>query len=198
MKERPILFSGPMAQAILEGRKMQTRRIVKGPAQGAMNRDDPREEEDGGELWLKQCPFGQPGDRLWVRESWSTLGIFDKQKPSDMDKNYLGTIRYKADGAQSGKLRPSIFMPRWASRIMLEIVSIRVERLQDISKEDAIAEGLERSPEGDEFFVKTKNMFSRNMDPRDTYRALWCAINGYESWGDNSWVWVIEFRRVAA
>lgn len=190
MKERPILFSGEMVRAILDGRKTQTRRIVKAV---------------GPDNWLKgasnhvvhaldHCPYGQPGDRLWVRETWSTCPMYDKQKPSEMGPEYFGTIRYKASGERSGKLRPSIFMPRWASRITLEIKDVRVERLNSISEEDAKAEGAPDYQEG-----------INAPPPEDgdyqwcyaaSFRNLWQSINGAESWQANSWVWVIEFSRV--
>lgn len=179
MKERPILFSAPMVRAILSGSKTQTRRIVKGAAQEAMN------------LWRKQCKFGQPGNRLWVRETWNAWSVYEvdsgvfeagwpymkipKQKPSN------ACVLYAADAADDGgRWRPSIHMPRWASRISLEITGIWVERLQDIGDVDAHAEGCATPATA----------------ARSQFRNLWESINGPGSWAANPWVWVIEFRRI--
>lgn len=200
MKERPILFSAPMVRAILECRKTQTRRVVQsiGNDEGFViidygNGGWPYRSDDGdstthtikrgGKLYLEEtphaCPYGQPGDRLWVRET-HMLGL-----ESDIE---VGAVAYKADGYVRGGLgdfegrnwRPSIHMPRWASRILLEITSVRVERLQDISEADAEAEGPPKH-------------FNSS---RDNFCALWQEINGDGSWDANPWVWVIEFRQV--
>lgn len=199
MKERPIIFSGPMVRALLEGRKNQTRRIVK-PPRGWEDRFphvDPWCLRSPGAVWwwdgrykhtgVKQdCPYGNPGDRLWVRENWRTYASLDHVKPSKIGQG--AGIEYPAGGSNvigkdtlhaMGKLRPSIFLPRWASRILLELTEIRVERLQDISEEDAKAEGV----------VAT-------LTCRTEYRDLWESINGAGSWDKNPFVWVIEFRRV--
>lgn len=147
MKTRPILFSGPMVRAILEGRKTQTRRVVK--PQPAHCADLPM----GKDLtFASACPYGQPGDRLWVRETWAVGTLFDYVRPSLLPKpdcesklavDYAANPRRIWHSEDQGRWRPSIHMPRWASRITLEITSVRVERLQDISHKDAIAEGLE-------------------------------------------------------
>ena len=142
MKERPILFSGPMVRAILDGRKTMTRRIVKQQADngGYCQSLDPDKGvwlvHNGGSI---RCPYGQPGDRLWVRETWSawTGGM------TSCGEERAPQIEYKATSQSEGPWRPSIFMPRWASRILLEITDVRVERLNDISEEDAIAEGFD-------------------------------------------------------
>lgn len=215
MKERPILFSGPMVLAILNSSKTVTRRAVKPSL--ADRFDPPRgqadieagypfvECEDGYVSAVKICPYGQPGDRLWVRETWSTLSIFDSFKPSEMDKDYLGTIRYMASGWRSGKLRPSIFMPRWASRILLEITAVHVERLHDGEGETAfesryIAEGINRIHQGDGEYAfhpfKSEPGPGSWTDPFDAWRELWVSVNGAESWNANPWVWVVEFKRV--
>jgi hypothetical protein len=193
MAERPILFSAPMVRAILAGTKTQTRRVMS-------DRHRWHFIEATGDLAL--CPYGQPGDRLWVREAWSTLPMYDAVKPSDMAPYYAGTIRYKADGHQSGKLRPGMFMPRWASRITLEITGVRVERLQDISEEDAIAEGIEQMPcqvpntRLWRNYTPGNGWTSRVAIPQNSFRSLWESINGADSWNANPWVWVVEFRRV--
>lgn len=219
-REKPILFSGPMVRAILEGRKGQTRRVVKPqpPTREAFFGSDfglSRAVADGVKMYSQsnyarlprhptdwelvgsvgvardagfpvryRCPYGQPGERLWVKETWaalidpSTLRI--KGTPERTDH-----ITYRADGEMIGNgfvWRPSIFMPRWASRITLEVTGVRVERLQDISEEDAESEG----PPG-------------AGSPRDRFMCLWNAINGNAingSWAANPWVFVIEFRKV--
>jgi hypothetical protein len=191
-KERPILFSGPMVRAILDGHKTQTRRVVKLDAElrrrGCTSLDgswwDP---SFGGRLKVPGphetshrlfCPYGLPGDRLWVRETWAEF-------PSDKDWIY----RANYDGALARKLtwRPSIFMPRPACRLELEIVKVRCERLQDISEHDAEMEGDPK-----------RGLISSENTHRDWYRALWDSINGKRGfgWDVNPWVWVVEFNRV--
>jgi hypothetical protein len=219
MKERPILFSGPMVRAILEGHKTQTRRMVKKALMEHF--DPPRGEGDvkAGYPWIcgyweenvsavNVCPYGQPGDGLWVRETWRASWTNDDEAPSEMD---MGTdIRYEADGfetlcgnyAWSKKVRPSIFMPRWASRILLEVTVVRVERLQDISEDDAMAEGVEYDQGWEEepgwgfrdYSTDSDFVFA---DARHSYRSLWESINGPQSWDANPWVWVVEFKRVS-
>lgn len=206
MKDRPILFSAPMVRAILEGRKTQTRRVVKpvGNDEGFViidygNGGWPYRSDDGdstthtvkrgGKLYHDEtphaCPYGQPGDRLWVREAWATHACFDNIPPRDLTTR---SIHYQADGkVETGKYRQAFHMPRWASRILLEVTGVRVERLQDISEADALAEGVTVTP-----------CHPRHADRmgRNTYRDLWESINGPGSWDANPWVWVIEFKRV--
>lgn len=170
MTERPILFSAPMVRAILAGTKTQTRRVVKGNLGAICKGNIPLVAD------ISRCPYGQPGDRLWCRETW---GEHCSNK----------SIVYRADfGAGEfdpvNRWRPSIHMPRIASRILLEIESVRVERLNDISRGDAMAEGC-----------PFPNMAS-GPDPRKWYSGLWDEINGAGSWAANPWVWVVEFRRV--
>jgi hypothetical protein len=193
MAERPILFNGPMVRAILTGQKTVTRRAVA-PQPGSLFvsfgdiQNDPRFGfgfHDGETFW--KSPYGQPGDRLWVRETWSTCSIFDKIKPSDMDKDYLGTIRYMADGFRSGKLRPSIFMPRWACRILLEVTAVRVERLQAMTTADSIAEGCLGGHGSIPGYIY-------NATPCEHFRHIWNDTGG--EWKANPWVWVIDFKRV--
>lgn len=193
MKERGITFSGPMVIALLEGRKTQTRRIVK-------NRKHPDFGCDiaPGELAREQqhviersCPYGKPGDRLWVKEAWRTeVDIYNDLAPSELSGEE--TIIYEADGDWSdnhtvGRYRHARFMPGWASRILLEITAVRVERLQDISEEDARAEGV-TLPE------RTCTMYDGIW--RDGYRVLWESINGAGSWNASPFCWVLEFRRI--
>ena len=191
-KERPILFSGPMVRAILEGRKTQTRRIVKGVEfiGGRGDENDPSawgypypDREGYADLTDGiPCPYGKPGDRLWVRETWQDwcpiwqgawCGCGSKEMAQNTHRPaYAATPDERCHPA---KWRPSIHMPRWASRITLEVVSVRVERLQEISNDDAIDEGTN----GVDFF-----------------HDLWQSINGPGSWDANPWVWVVEFKRI--
>lgn len=174
MKERPILFSGPMVRAILDGQKTQTRRIVKLPVKDPVTGGEVAGCELNGFLRNGEhgCPYGQPGDRLWVRETWT--------------KNLSGVIWYRADGhpIAGGFWKPSIHMPRWASRITLEIVSVRVERLRDISNEDCWKEGMSDATNPE---VKAN---------RKWFSELRESINGPFSWDVNPWVWVVEFKEV--
>lgn len=193
-KERPILFSGPMVRAILDGRKTQTRRVVKGA--WALEGD-----ESGCGWEPPACPYGEPGDRLWVREAW---GLMDTQPSDGPDRATLG---YRADGdaaAPNGRhqlWRPSIHMPRWASRITLEITDVRVERLRSISREDVRAEGI---PEtfGDWGALRFPGFEAHvwdNMRFDEQWKLCWDQINGDRpgcSWDANPWVWAITFRRI--
>ena len=199
MKERPILFSGPMVRAIIEGRKTQTRRVVK-PQPG----DHP---SDDGYGVTYRCPYGAPGDRLWVRETFGWYsGILQgsyaytpPEKPTYPPHKVIDGVRhaicYRADypkhrwNKNDSGWKPSIHMPRTASRITLPIVSVRVERLQSISEEDAKAEGAAMDYDG-------PYSFSQAFNYRGGYRTLWESINGPGSWDANPWVWVIEFKRV--
>lgn len=203
MKEKPILFSGAMVRAILDGRKKQTRRIIKdykitrlssrhefatsGPHH-LSEKETPGYayvELESGALVGLPCPYGQPGDRLWVREAFMLIDNRDGGRH----------IKYKAGGPDfvfragngdddwrgASKWTPSIHMRREYSRILLEITNVRVERVQDISNHDAKQEGV---PAG--------------VSPRAEFVWLWNSINaarGY-GWEVNPWVWVIEFRRI--
>ena len=200
MKERPILFNGPMVRAILEGRKTQTRRIAeindRGCVPGFVTPDAgwaPRSLEEH----RSYCPLGIPGDRLWVRETWQPLWA-DIDHPPESLKNPEGwQIGYPAtDGVQewhdedrqelSQACRPSIHMPRWASRILLEVVAVRVERIQDISEANARAEGVDP-------------VFPPGVGPAKFvlgFRKLWSSVCGAKSWNSNPWVWVVEFKRL--
>lgn len=212
IKERPILFSGEMVRAILEGRKTQTRRVVKiaDPFGKGVSVDSPSEsigavsenewayfDAMGGMSGPVKCPYGQPGDRLWVRETWSVHPAMDEWKPSDISPdNSVDYIAGPDRFSGFGKTRPSIFMPRWASRITLEIVSVRVERLQDIKSADAEAEGVERVGRclwRDYAGISESSEF---INPVASFATLWQSINGPDSWGANPWVWVVGFRRI--
>ena len=200
MKERPILFSAPMVRALLKSRKTQTRRVVKPqPASGV--RPSPFSKsglEDGHGRELR-CPYGRPGDRLWVRETWA--------RPITLDP---GPTIYRADypacvpsyyenvpPADEVVWKPSIHMPRSACRITLEITGVRVERLQDISEVDAKAEGCEPIDLCDHIRQSCSDIGCPGpTNYRGGYQSLWESINGPGSWDTNPWVWVIEFKRI--
>lgn len=192
-KYKPIPFTAPMVRAILEGRKTQTRRIVKvqPPAEGyeiAQCVSAAESKQNVGKwLWVKKNDIGEiaslhatyfskpyaVGDRLWVKETYCY-------------HDDLARCLYKADGINSLKWNPSIHMPRWASRITLEITGVLVERLQDISGPDCWAEGIECAGWDSEKYGSVTHC----------YRDLWESINGPGAWDKNPWVWVIEFKRV--
>ena len=201
MKERPILFSAPMVRAILDGTKTQTRRVVKpvGNDDGFVILDYgdggwPYRSDDGdstthtvkrgGKLYHDEtphtCPYGQPGDRLWVRETFHTV---DGQRAF-----YRADYAHKPKGDKEHGIfwTPSIHMPRWASRITLEVTGVRVERLQEIGEVDALAEGAPWAACSSPQVGSHKAGFAQ----------LWEGINGSESWSANPWVWVIEFEVV--
>lgn len=192
MKERPIPFSGPMVRALLDDTKTQTRRLCKLDMRAGMP------EPELASL-LKCCPYGQPGDRLWVREAWRAPGSCDHLPPRSISD--CEAVRFMADevvGADPGfgKGRPGMFMPRWASRITLEITAVRVERLQDISEADAIAEGLFQDTAGRWTTYSATEAAKEHLSPVQAYRDLWEQINGTGSWDANPWVWVLEFKRL--
>ena len=181
MKERPIIFSGEMVRAILDGRKTQTRRVIKPQPDHIHTFQKGILLPQIGDKEIR-CPYGQPGDRLWVRETWA------KNNPV-LDAK----VCYRADlmSPDLGKpWKPSIYMPRWASRITLEIVNVRVERVQEITEADVIAEGIGA-------FTLARGVLSdAPPDPRWKFIELWNSINanrGY-GWEINPWVWVIEFK----
>lgn len=210
MKERPILFSAPMVRAILDGTKTQTRRVVKqqpiydGRFAGnwKLVGKNGHEAATCSPLVAELCPYGQLGDRFWVREAWKAHSTFDHLAPRDIPYShvwYMADDGYKAES----RFRQSMFMPRWASRITLEITGVRVERLQDISEADAIAEGVEsftyqgittyRNYALSDEWAEVSPMLE---SPIESYRTLWESINGPESWAANPWVWVVEFKQL--
>lgn len=209
----PILFTSPMVRAILAGHKTQTRRIVKPqpPNEDYTVCDYCDWEEDSDSSGIKsvkfsqpfdtsdkwgwwpqgyktiKSPYGQPGDRLWVRETFMPMPHLNAR------------AFYRAsDPLVGGKWKPSIFMPRSLSRITLEITGIRVERLTSITEAHALAEGVAVFEDGAGYTIPRKNgkpgAWQRN--PEDAYRALWESINGSGSWDRNPWVWVITFRPI--
>lgn len=211
MKERPILMTPENAQKCHDGTKTQTRRAVKDFGSfhnGVLH--------CGGKHGLPKalCPYGVVGDRLWVREAWQEkawsltdlnhAGCLDA--PKNPSETYLGEALYvihKYGYNQSigdvGPWKPSIHMPRWACRTVLEIAEIRVERLQEISEDDAKAEGVTRIDQGREYYfsaMRSEPDHRNWVDPTDAYKELWESINGVGSWSQNPWVWVITFRNL--
>lgn len=218
MKERPILFIGPMVRAILEGRKTVTRLVIKPVPQMVTDRAAVTWEGDPAVLLRlleqngRKCPYGQPGDRLWVRESLqydAEYGHFYAAGGKHGETVYLCSL-FDDDDKQTGpsydgllpeRSVPSIHLHRRYSRILLEITAVRVERLQDITEEQAVAEGIDR-PENirdvDVWDGAERELFNAMNQPRDRFKRLWGDINGAESWDANPWVWVVEFKRVEA
>jgi hypothetical protein len=226
MKERPILFSAPMVRAILEGRKTQTRRIIKRPLKhpgwteyvyyGPSPNNPtcvpraiecgPDYPDDDSDAVL--CPYGSPGDRLWVRETWALnpirdFGIMKPRSPADC------IYRAGYGTTPSVQWTPSIHMPRVASRITLEVTGVRVERLQEISNADARAEGIVQTwgdfggkpPQWawDIYHLNGNAAGPHQYDNKSSsqnFQFLWESINGIESWAANPWVWVVSFSRV--
>lgn len=197
MKERPVIFNAEMVRAILDGSKTQTRRaltshhinLIKFAAH--IGECYPLEDmHDGSQSYYRQyCPFGQIGDRLWVRETFakglctkSGLAYRATHKPEDLEEGWFEQIKWT----------PSIHMPRWASRINLEITNVRVERLNDISEEDALAEGMDN---GTSEAARAVGWYEK---PRRAFRRLWSQIYGDDNWDANPWVWVIEFKQGGA
>ena len=188
---KPILFSGEMVRAILDGRKTQTRRVIKPQPSAGVRRSvfvlSGLEDGHGREL---RCPYGRPGDTLWVRETWASHKYMDDTKPSEFTVGaQMLPVWYRADNAQSderGKWRPSIFMPRWASRITLRVVGVRVETLWDMTVSKMAAEGVAEIENNDKH-------------PLTPFITLWDSINADRghAWYTDPWVWVVEFEEVS-
>jgi hypothetical protein len=235
MKERGMIFNGEMVRAILDGRKTQTRRPIKwkqtrfteiGEREDGSKWPWSEDAEHACDFW-HPCPFGAVGDRIWVRETWQAIhdycdenGHVDERRYARSIPrhrgNYWHPVYEEACGNESREdrefpWRPSIHMPRWASRILLEITDVRVERLNTISEEDAQREGVHTEVwdqtvvarnyvASDEFFQfwsdDMPHYVEMNQLYRSSFRSLWDSIYGEESWKANGWVWVIEFRRV--
>lgn len=240
MKERSILFNAPMVRAVLDDSKTQTRRIAKLTDAGHVKEPGGHRRWHPGDPNARlACPYGQPGDRLWVREAWRIGAWCEDDEELAID--YLASapektpwievpesaafekywIQSSDDCIEAGvatdcngdyhwepgqspcRKRPSIHMPRWASRIMLEITAVRIERLQDISEEDAIAEGIFRLEYGGQISWRDYSLDDEWAEvspmlesPVDSYRTLWESINGAGSWVANPFVWVVEFKKV--
>ncbi|EDL5735622.1 hypothetical protein CWG78_24025 [Salmonella enterica subsp. enterica serovar Halle] len=203
MKERGMIFNAEMVRAILDGRKTQTRRPIKWKQTRfteMAERDDgslwPWAEdcERGGDIWFA-CPYGEIGDRIWVRETFrvhsratdvATLVYRASVRNSWTEQTHRVPVAVCNKPATPEKWTPSIHMPRWASRITLEITDVRVERLRDLSEEDAKSEGIIPSAGG----------VLPGWEYRINFRDLWMDIYGADNWEANPWVWVIEFKRV--
>ncbi|EOH5217626.1 TPA: hypothetical protein ACOWTZ_004830 [Klebsiella pneumoniae] len=210
ISERGMIFNAEMVRALLDGRKTQTRRPIK----WKQTRFTEIGEREDGSKWLwsddaehacdfwHPCPFGAVGDRIWVRETFCTVD--DTQYGGGKWVDYRATPKFEAshpagwdcapNDAEALKWRPSIHMPRWASRILLEITDVRVERLNAISQEDAQAEGMELT--GWRPTYSDPDSGGEVLTPYDNFAQLWESIYGEESWKANPWVWVIEFKRV--
>ncbi|MFY7514974.1 hypothetical protein ACOT19_01065 [Acinetobacter baumannii] len=227
MKERPILFNSEMVNAILEGRKTQTRRILKKQPPENMTRHCwfssststygfTNQPIPSDKWWKINCPFGRVGDRIWVRETWAPVNLYGEialaykadskvirveENESFLDEegfiNYddprlekysFAAWAYDLLDGKEGVWSPSIHMPRWACRLVLEITSIRVERLNDISENDAIAEGCDNSKS--EAAIQM-GWYER---PVRAFSRRWEWIYGKDSWKQNPWVWVIDFN----
>lgn len=219
MADRPIIFTGDSVRAILAGRKTQSRRVIKAHGLTFTGDEEPA-------WWdVLRCPYGAPGSRLWVREAFSPLAqtgcrsciadatyvvLRDGTQVYRSGERFNGLKEYTPGAFDHVVWRSPIHMPRWASRLTLEILSVRVERVQDISEEDARAEGT-RS-DADEIAAAAGLAHLRGSDAaralptrlrsaRDNFRDAWDAINGRRagcSWRDNPWCWALEFRRVEA
>jgi len=171
MRERPIIFSGPMVKAILEGRKTMTRRPCKGQ----------RELSNIHDFQLDCCPYGVPGDRLWVRETWAPCNCGATDCTGVIFKDHLGARKVT-------KWRPSIHLLRIHSRITLEILNVRVERLQEIREKDCFKEGID-------FRMEMFPQINRESKAQACFQRIWNFIYGKDAWDNNPWVWVIEFSR---
>jgi len=226
-----------MVLALLAGTKTQTRRVVKNMGDWSENRVWTPAEQGHGERFFRyknqnmdefvqvRCPYGQPGDRLWVRETWDAHEASREYDSDALSLSYR--VEYRAGGphkdftlegelldfvpggdfddyqlicarSRVGKFRPSIHMPRWASRILLEVTAVRVERLQDISEEDAKAEGIDEynTSMGGPWFDVPGTGIAGHGTAKAAYQALWESINGPGSWKVNPWVWGVEFKVV--
>lgn len=211
MKERGMIFNGEMVRAILDGRKTQTRRIV---SERHLNLIDlgskigecyPLEcgidHANSQSYYREHCPFGKPGDRIWVRETWAEAGagapelkLYRANYPAHVPSHYENV-----PSAEDIRWTPSIHMPRWASRILLEITDVRVERLNGISEAEAQAEGIDMEALADSQdcydCIADHNMTGRPTT-KGAFKYLWESIYGEENWQANPWVWVIEFKVV--
>lgn len=208
MADLPISFSGPMVRALIAGTKTQTRRIISPQPEAGVRFAG--FERDGQALFTKGCFYGKwrprylKGDRLYVREHWRTIGWWEQTPPRDIPKG--ASIFYEAGPHPSekpiaGKFRQAMHMPKWASRITLIVEGVKVERLQDISGDDAIAEGLHEKPWASERAVKMGCNWGYDGNdmygsPVSAYAFLWNEINGIGAWDANPWVVAYTFRRI--
>lgn len=213
MKERGMIFNDEMVRAILDGRKTQTRRIANSSTANLLH----LREQYPHKHYNIDCPFGQTGDRIWVRETFSCIGN-DDGHPVDANGNLCSREEaqriYRATAIQKpgnyglwtspdgfdfeGAWTPSIHMPRWASRILLEITGVRAERLNSISEKDALREGLYQLPASGRYCLQPGMQYFGGAShcAKEVYSWLWESIYGEHSWQANPWVWVIEFKRI--
>ena len=223
MKERPLILSAPMVRAVLNRTKSQTRRIIKGLPLGVESVSHVPGQDKPGEWtvvsssfprYAMTCPFGEVGDRLWVREAWrleQELNPYSGTKAmnlwhQDENRDFPIPVQYEADGArigywaelgELGRYRHARYMPRWASRLLLEITDVRVQRLANISESDAIAEGIERARH-----VMWRDYLINNPaegafhTPTASFKSLWESIHGPHSWLENPWVFALSFKVV--
>ena len=229
MKERGMIFNGEMVRAILDGRKTQTRRIMTVQPESSefglrYIAESSLAKDVGMYFWSQSdacgmkvrskpfaCPYGKPGDRIWVRETWSS--DFANYYPNDRvwyaaDNNrrldievvdgVRGIYSPESDVHVPFRWRPSIYMPRWASRIQLEITNVGVQRLQDISSGDAVREGICQLPASGRYCINPGDQYfgGASRSAKEVYSWLWESSYGEGSWQANPWVWVIEFKRV--
>lgn len=217
MRERPILLNGAMVRAILDGRKTVTRRQIypQFPSsvnevlpyatyRGAWMPRDPESPDDAWEEQVRVCPYGKPGDRLWVRETWQLHEKFtdscvvvykanERNSWTEFHRRFPVSVARGATAKpfQTHGFRPSIHMPRWACRILLEITDVRVERLQTITYEQAAAEGIHRDKR---MWFATDEGGPAFKYPEQAFAQLWRQTGG--DWDTNPWVWVVEFKHV--
>jgi hypothetical protein len=230
MSDKPIIFSAGMVRAVLDGRKSQTRRVPAKLYNGAWCLDPDEEDEDKQKL-IEACPYGKAGDRLWVKETWQTWMlpngdlkcfyrangehqfVFERDEYDGFRKFYTDGFQFSDEFCPERRWRSSRIMPRQHSRITLEIVSVRVEHVQDITEADARAEGVAPNWVGDlagwspeehgylDYLLPESRWDSEEaglLTARESYQTLWDLLNrtrGY-GWDANPWVWVLEFRRV--
>lgn len=224
MKERGMIFNGVMVRAILDGRKTQTRRpvnpqptLTKGSGfswKGNLYGSGSDDRETNINFAHVACPFGKPGDHIWVRETWQAIhdsvdefGHVEERTyapsiPKEKDR-YWHTVYAEHFGDENREdrgfpWRPSIHMPRWASRITLEITGVRVERLHSINERDAVREGLFQLPASGRYCLQPGMQYFGEAShcAKEVYSWLWESIYGEHSWQANPWVWVIEFKRI--
>ncbi len=220
-RERPILMHARSINGILAGRKTQTRRIIKGPpadwapivgiyAPTKVNRagfECPGPETYGAsdESYCIRCAYGQPGDRLWVRETWCPATVVASTEPGrEGQKNiyYRASVDAVDEKIIKGHWRPSIYMPRAYCRLILEVTSVRAQRVQEISEEGVLAEGVESWDEWDAHGQDCQDYYRGATEediftsPQEAFKQLWNNTNGKDAWKRNDWVWVVKFKRV--
>lgn len=213
--EKPILFSAPMVQAILAGRKTQTRRILKPIPRLSESVDNcAKYLNEYSDFKDRYCPYGKPGDLLWVRETHAPTSPEYLHKESKLPCIYKASIekKYSAETKKimndmGWKWKPSIHMKKEYARIWLEVEEIKVNRLQDISSEDAVAEGIlplamsaMQLADSEQLYfdyTQPKQLFNEGLPPFWSFNSLWCSINGGDSWETNPWVWKVKFKELS-